>query len=106
MALGKKKEIELPTVVRVRPADSPDYYGAPTIAEPDLAQLEHEMGRNKLREIALLVASLTYGEMIDLDAGIRKADTEGKIPKDANLAHILHVWTGNQLSEGSDETRG
>jgi len=48
---------------------------------------------NPLDEIALLVRSLTYGEMMDLAAAIWKVKPEGKDLDGETLPGTLHRWS-------------
>jgi hypothetical protein len=52
-----------------------------------------EIGRNRLNEIATLVRSLTYGEMIELAQAIWKIRPEGEDVDQRNLPVMLHLWS-------------
>jgi hypothetical protein len=88
-------------------AESDGYYGD----EPggvlegvgiDLDRLEDELSRNRLGEIAVLVRSLTYGEMMELARAIWKIRPEGEIDQ-SSLPAMLHLWSMSCLDgEASD----
>jgi hypothetical protein len=57
-------------------------------------QLEDELNRNRLNEIAALVRSLTYGEMMELAQAIWKIRPEGTVAVDqSSLPMMLHMWS-------------
>jgi hypothetical protein len=57
-------------------------------------KLEDEMNRNRLNEIATLVRSLTYGEMMELAQAIWKIRPEGTVTIDQHaLPMMLHLWS-------------
>jgi hypothetical protein len=58
----------------------------------DLSRLEDELSRNRLSEIATLVRSLTYGEMIEFARAIWKIRPEGAIDQNS-LPTMLHLWS-------------
>jgi hypothetical protein len=58
----------------------------------DLDRLEDELSRNRLSEIATLVRSLTYGEMIEFARAIWKIRPEGAIDQNS-LPTMLHLWS-------------
>lgn len=53
----------------------------------------HEANRNRLAEIASLVNSLTYGEMIELAEGFWKQKPEEKEIIQEMLPGMLHKWS-------------
>jgi hypothetical protein len=74
-------------------ADNDGYYGdEPLDAGINLHKLEDELTRNRLNEIATLVRSLTYGEMMELAQAIWKIRPEGAIDKQS-LPMMLHLWS-------------
>ncbi len=58
-----------------------------------LHKLEDELGRNRLNEIATLMRTLTYGEMIELAQAIWKIRPEGAEVDQYNLPMMLHLWS-------------
>ncbi len=56
--------------------------------------------RKPLDEIATLVRSLTYGEMIELSEGIWKTKPEDGAITAENLPTILHKWSQARGSQG------
>jgi hypothetical protein len=52
-----------------------------------------ELGRDRLNEIATLMRSLTYGEMIELAQAIWKIRPEGEEIDQRNLPMMLHLWS-------------
>ena len=60
-----------------------------------LHKLESELlNRNRLNEIAALVRSLTYGEMMELAQAIWKIRPEGTATVDQTaLPRMLHLWS-------------
>jgi hypothetical protein len=61
--------------------------------EDELGLPRLRLGRNRLNEIATLVRSLTYGEMIELAQAIWKIRPEGEDVDERNLPMMLHVWS-------------
>jgi len=59
----------------------------------NLRKLEAELGRQPLEEIASLVRSLTYGEMIELAASMWKAQPDGSDFTQENLPAMLYRWS-------------
>ena len=51
------------------------------------------LGRDRLNEIATLVRSLTYGEMIELAQAIWKIRPDGEEVDERNLPMMLHLWS-------------
>ena len=58
----------------------------------DLDRLEDQLNRNRLNEIATLVRSLTYGEMIEFARAIWDIRPEGSIDQNS-LPTMLHLWS-------------
>jgi hypothetical protein len=58
-----------------------------------LRKLEAELGRRPLEEIARLVRSLTYGEMIELASSMSEVQPEGSVITADNLPNILYRWS-------------
>jgi hypothetical protein len=57
-------------------------------------KLEDELNRNRLNDIAALVRSLTYGEMMELAQAIWKIRPEGTATVDQHaLPMMLHLWS-------------
>jgi hypothetical protein len=57
-------------------------------------RLEDELSRNRLNEIAALVRSLTYGEMMELAQAIWKIRPQGAAAIDqSTLPMMLHQWS-------------
>lgn len=87
--------VKAPTVA-YEPEDQwkPDpYKGA---HEPDLGALAKKIEQEPVRDIALLVNSLTFGEMLDLEATLKAAGPE----IDQDLKPILHKWALEYLKKG------
>jgi hypothetical protein len=61
--------------------------------EDELARPRLQIGRNRLNEIAILMRSLTYGEMIELAQAIWKIRPEGEEISQRNLPMMLHLWS-------------
>jgi hypothetical protein len=59
----------------------------------NLSELEHELNRNPLNEIATMVRALTYGEMIELAQAIWKIRPEGEGVNQDSLPMLLHRWS-------------
>jgi hypothetical protein len=53
----------------------------------------HEFGRDRLDEIATLMRTLTYGEMMELAHAIWKIRPEGAEIDQYNLPMMLHLWS-------------
>jgi hypothetical protein len=93
---------------RTRPADRPEVE-SPAMNEPDapfdrtdemtagtavnLRKLQEHLSRKPLDEIAILVHSLTYGEMIELCEAIWRSQPEGSDITQENLPALLHRWS-------------
>lgn len=86
-------------------AEGESYYGDDLRDEDDsevamnfsgqlsLPKPEHELGRNRLNEIATLMRTLTYGEMIELAHAIWKIRPEGEEVDQHSLPMMLHLWS-------------
>ena len=61
--------------------------------EDGLRRPHLELARNRLNEIATLMRSLTYGEMIELAQAIWKIRPEGEEVDQRNLPVMLHLWS-------------
>ena len=62
----------------------------------NLRKLEDELARNRLNEIATLVRSLTYGEMMQFAHAIWKIRPEGTVDQQS-LPMMLHLWSTSSL---------
>ena len=62
--------------------------------EINLRKLETALTRDRLTEIAILVRTLTYGEMMELARAIWKIRPDGSSTIDQNsLPMMLHLWS-------------
>lgn len=61
--------------------------------EDELSRSRLQLGHNRLNEIATLMRSLTYGEMIELAQAIWKIRPEGEAIDQHNLPMMLHLWS-------------
>ena len=60
----------------------------------DLQQLQQQPTPTPLDQIATLVQSLTYGEMMELSEGICKGSVEGSaVTTQENLPALLYCWS-------------
>ena len=59
----------------------------------NLRKLESELSRNPLNEIAAMMRSLTYGEMMELAQAIWKIRPEGEGVNQDSLPMLLHRWS-------------
>lgn len=66
---------------------------SPHRGEEELSRHRLQLGRNRLNEIATLMRSLTYGEMIELAQAIWKIRPEGEEVDQHNLPMMLHLWS-------------
>ena len=97
-----------PRKVRMRASDSVDVenYQSDELQEDNhlesssrissqinLPKLEHELTRNPLNEIATMVRSLTYGEMMELAQAIWRIRPEGADVDQDSLPMLLHRWS-------------
>ncbi|MBO0751195.1 MAG: hypothetical protein J2P54_00650 [Bradyrhizobiaceae bacterium] len=57
----------------------------------NLRKFEDELKRNRLGEIAALVRTLTYGEMMELADAIWRTRQEGTVDQHS-LPRMLHLW--------------
>jgi hypothetical protein len=62
-------------------------------SQVSLHKLEHELNRNRLNEIAMLMRTLTYGEMMELAHAIWKIRPEGEEVDQYSLPMMLHLWS-------------
>jgi hypothetical protein len=90
-----------PKQLRAVGAGDNDYYDdEPAGGLPDLGinlhKLEDELTRNRLNEIATLVRSLTYGEMMEFAQAIWNIRPEGTIDQQS-LPMMLHLWSTSPL---------
>jgi hypothetical protein len=79
------------------PADGDGYYadepaGVLDGAAINLHKLADELNRNRLSEIATLVRTLTYGEMMELAQAIWNIRPEGTVDQQS-LPMMLHLWS-------------
>jgi hypothetical protein len=65
----------------------------------NLDKLENELNRDRLKEIATLVRSLTYGEMMELTQAIWNVRPEGMIDQQS-LPMRLHLWSKSAQLDG------
>jgi hypothetical protein len=71
-------------------------YSEPTMdfsGQLSLHKLEDELSRNRLNEIATLMRTLTYGEMMELARAIWKIRPEGEEVDQYSLPMMLHLWS-------------
>lgn len=61
--------------------------------DDELSRNRLQLERNRLNEIATLMRSLTYGEMIELAQAIWKIRPEGAEVDQHNLPMMLHLWS-------------
>jgi hypothetical protein len=59
----------------------------------NLRQLEEQLTRRPLDEMATLVQGLTYGDMMDLAKAVWKAQPEGSAITQENLSLLLYRWS-------------
>jgi hypothetical protein len=62
-------------------------------AQVSLHKLEDELSRNRLNEIATLMRTLTYGEMMELAHAIWKIRPQGEEVDQYSLPMMLHLWS-------------
>jgi hypothetical protein len=84
--------------------NAPNHRGADmlsTEATVNLRKLEERITRNTIDEIATLIQSLTYGEMIELAEVMWKSHPEGSAITQENLAALLHRWSKSRSAAGN-----
>jgi hypothetical protein len=54
---------------------------------------EDELSRDRLNEIATLMRTLTYGEMVELAHALWKIRPEGEEVDKYSLPMMLHLWS-------------
>jgi hypothetical protein len=97
-----------PKPLRSAGADGDDGYlgdepGVLDGAGINLHKFEDELSRNRLNDIAALVRSLTYGEMMELAQAIWKIRPDGTIDQNS-LPMMLHLWsTSPPVCDGADK---
>jgi hypothetical protein len=89
---------------QLRAADGGDYEALENQRFVDgppinLDKLENELNRDRLKEIAILVRSLTYGEMMELTQAIWNVRPEGVIDQQS-LPMRLHLWSKSVQLDG------
>jgi|SRR5579864_7639623 len=62
-----------------------------------LRKLEAELDRRPLEEIARLVRSLTYGEMLELASSMSEGQPKGSAITADNLPNMLYRWSTARL---------
>ncbi len=82
-------------------AESDGGYGSEPLSLLDinLHKLEDELTRNRLDDIATLVRSLTYGEMMQFAHAICKIRPGGAIDQQS-LPMMLHLWSTSSPGGG------
>ena len=95
--------LDLPPVVARRPLGTePEAPRSPAIVEVDmqdqrnLRKLPQQLP-SPLDEIATLVQSLTYGEMIELAEAMWESRSKGDVTQ-GNLPALLHRWSTSHLA--------
>jgi hypothetical protein len=68
----------------------------------NLRKLQEQLARSPLDEIATLVGSLTYGEMIELSEAIWRAQPDGSAITLENFPALLHRWSKSRSAAGPD----
>jgi hypothetical protein len=86
-----------PKALRLAPADdaAPSEVHRPVV---DLRKLEEELGRRRLDEIADVVRTLTYGEMMELAASMWSVRPDGANLTEHNLPAVLYRWSTSRQS--------
>jgi hypothetical protein len=105
LAARERDTRPLPSDYRPKPLRAADvgategdgFYGAEPRSLLDnaginLTKLEDELNRNRLEEIATLVRTLTYGEMMELAEAIWKIRPGDAIDQQS-LPMMLHLWS-------------
>ena len=63
------------------------------VSPVNLRKFQEQLDHNRLNEIATLVLSLTYGEMIELANAVWDVQPEGAAITQENLPALLHRWS-------------
>jgi hypothetical protein len=83
-----------PRALRLDPIEDDDApprtMNAPIV---DLRKLERELGRRRLDEIADVVRTLTYGEMMEFATSMWNVKPDGSNLTEHNLPAVLHRWS-------------
>ena len=88
-----------PKALRLDPIEGDDALPRPMNAPiVDLRKLEHELGRRRLDEIADVVRTLTYGEMMELAESMWNIKPEDSNLTEHNLPAGLHHWSTSRQS--------
>jgi hypothetical protein len=100
-------EVEGARIVTTEPAPAPmpDRNEDEMVSPVNLRKIQEELDRDRLDEIATLVLSLTYGEMIELANAIWKAQPEGSAVNQDNLPSLLHRWSKSRSARTDTDTR-
>jgi hypothetical protein len=69
----------------------------------NLRQLQEQLDRQPLDEIAMLVRALTYGEMIELAEGMWKVQPDGAAVTQDNLPALLHRWSQSRTVPAQED---
>jgi hypothetical protein len=62
----------------------------------DLRELEEQIARRPIDEIAAVIRRLTYGEMMELAEELWKAQTQGSDISKDSLPGLLHRWSSTR----------
>ena len=79
--------------------------GSEMAAPVNLRKLQEQLDRSRLDEIAALVLSLTYGEMIELANAIWKSQPDGPALTQETLPALLYRWSKAQSGPARRDDR-
>lgn len=79
-------------------AAEPHEHEPPVPPVVDLRQLEAELGRQRLDEIADVVRALTYGEMLEFAESVWRVKEGEEELTERNLPALLYRWSTSRLS--------
>ncbi len=99
----KPRALRLATAAPVAPPEPFAPAGDLDSQEPvppavDLRKLEAELGRRRLDEIADVVRTLTYGEMMELATSVWNVRPDGSELTESNLPAVLYRWSTSRQS--------
>jgi hypothetical protein len=99
----KPRALRLATAAPVAQPEPFATAGEPGSEEPvppavDLRKLEEELGRRRLDEIADVVRTLTYGEMMELASSVWNVRPDGSELTESNLPSVLYRWSTSRQS--------
>ena len=93
-------EIESADLAATDASPAPEENEEAMVSPINLRKFQEQLNRGRLDEIAALVLSLTYGEMIEMANAIWQVQPDGTAITQDNLPALLHRWSKSRSAEG------